>query len=122
MKKAIRSSLKIRRKILITLGVAFTIAALLFAIIGYIYETSVEQCYENLFNQTALVKKELVLQTEADSEQIKTKLILHRRYLKPKPLNHFMVLLKITLQNQEILQWLQRLLRLFSMHSEEMGL
>lgn len=72
MKKAIHSSLKIRRKILITLGVAFTIAALLFAIIGYIYETSVEQCYENLFNQTALVKKELVLQTEADSEQIKT--------------------------------------------------
>ena len=72
MKKAIRLSLKIKRKIAITVLVAFTIAALLFAIIGYIYENSVEQCYENLFNQTALVKKELVLQTEADSEQLKT--------------------------------------------------
>ena len=72
MKKAIRSSLKIKRKIAITVLVAFTIATLLFAIIGYIYDTSVEQCYENLFNQTALVKKELVLQAEADSEQLKT--------------------------------------------------
>ena len=72
MKKTIRKSFNIKRKVIITAVVALAIVALVFTIVGYIYQTTVRQCYDNLYNQTAMVKTELYMQMSADSEQLKT--------------------------------------------------
>ncbi len=72
VKSTIKKSFKLKNKILVTGAMIISLLLVVFFMLSYVYNASVENCYTELENQVSKVKSDIYLRMTSDSEQLKT--------------------------------------------------
>lgn len=72
VKNTIKKSFKLKNKILVTGAMIISLLLVVFFMLSYVYNASVENCYTELENQVSKVKSDIYLRMTSDREQLKT--------------------------------------------------